>query len=400
MSSRRRSPHEAKAPIATLALVLPSLASGCAPTLMGSVEAGTTRVAEVEACLEGPGAALDICLTEVKPLGEGVEDDAKACRRFDGFEPHEVALVPSSKGLGLVLDPRLRAARSTTRAPRRNAVDPGKELAFITSEQLRSEGAAPLLRVLADGSFTRGCLVLGRAAVTTHLASTWATTGPSTPKGERRSNRSEGATMMPASLAARAARFAEQREAAARARLRAADEEVAAFRRRVMPLVAACETSGAVIEPGCEAAADLAPGEREACRIACRTRGLPARLRAVEGECAATWATRTPTCGTVTELGERELTRCQEACRRAGTKARDAGLRSALDACLRSEGPAVCAIPAGSAYPPPTLRAEAQACSRRCVSERPTCPSASTPASLGSAGATTSGKSLAGCKRR
>lgn len=126
-------------------VVVALLEPGCATPLAGSVAAGQRRLSEVNECVAlGAQDQQARCLGEVSPFKGNINEPALGCFRFDDFEHRPVAFVGSPSGL---------------------AVAP---LDFPTT-QLRREGAAPVLRALADGRYTRGCLIEATKAVKEQL---------------------------------------------------------------------------------------------------------------------------------------------------------------------------------------------------------------------------------------
>ena len=126
-----------------VALVL--LVQGCAPRLAGSVAAGQRRLAEINACLGNGSDRESKCLTKITPFEGDIDEPAIGCFRYDDFTPQPVEFVASPSGLVV----------KGSSAP---ALD-------FTTARLRSEGAAPVLKALGDGHYTRGCLVPATEAV-------------------------------------------------------------------------------------------------------------------------------------------------------------------------------------------------------------------------------------------
>lgn len=128
-----------------LGVALALLAQGCAPRLAGSVAGGQRRLAEINACLGNGSYGEAKCLTKVTPFEGDIDEPALGCFRYNDFTPQSVEFVASPSGLVV------KGSSAPT-------------LDFTTT-RLRSEGAAPVLKALGDGHYTRGCLVPATEAV-------------------------------------------------------------------------------------------------------------------------------------------------------------------------------------------------------------------------------------------
>jgi hypothetical protein len=339
----------ALASLAAIGLVTVACGSGL---VAGTRAASDARASEAKACLELPKGERGACLANLTPF-ETLEDSAYECFYRTGVVVHPTRFMGSAEGLAIVAE-----------TPRD----------VVAAEALRADGVEAMVRTLSNGSYTRGCMEPGLAAVSWWLDADREQPKPTpTPESEREKARVAGEKALDhveEATREERARYTEEVRKAAEARVEAQKARTSAVRERLVPVVRACGESGAQSDARCDTLGDLTDGERVGCRRACSTAGLLTKLKLASNDCKASWRETSTQCDGLT--GD-ELTRCTSACASGAKADREATFRFAEDACveLPKGKPASC-MPShvGTSYDLKAVAQEIGECVTRCKSRR------------------------------
>jgi hypothetical protein len=315
---------------------------GCAPRYVGSRAAAAHRVEQIEECLEDQHpASLIECLKGIDAFEGSVDDPNESCWAQVLFRTEAVRIDVALGGLVVSGGPE------------------GTPQLRFSARTLQEDGVAPVLRALADGPFSRGCLV----------ASVMATA-------------SRRYTSIPTAVAPDPATQADLEEAMRLGRTKGAlvGSQIATRRReradtlkeQFGPIVRDCRLRGVLTDSRCASLAGLSPGERSTCSERCRAAGLETILAAARNDCALRWASTSGWCERVDERRTFEVGRCHAACEESGRRARERAFEMALQGCVRGNdgkglGPVACMVASpGSAYEPANLAEDLKQCSTAC----------------------------------